>query len=94
MQDQVSRLQALLKQDDAAIEKYLEPRHVIDLFVEFPAARPPSSKVSLPLVAQSSTVGNAAATPVHKLVVLQGSADRRLFQCAMQVQWCGFQVPC
>ena len=47
MQDQVSRLQKLMSQEDAAIEKYLEPRHVIDLFLEFPAARPSFSRVSL-----------------------------------------------
>ena len=34
-----------MQQGDAAIEKYLEPRHVIDLFSEYPSAQPPLSKV-------------------------------------------------
>jgi hypothetical protein len=46
VQDQISHLQRLLKKGDAAIEKFLEPRHVIDLFLEFPAAKPAFSKVS------------------------------------------------
>lgn len=45
-QEQISHLQHLLKQGDAAIEKFLEPRHVIDLFLGFPAAKPALSKVS------------------------------------------------
>jgi hypothetical protein len=46
VQEQISHLQRLLKQGDAAIEKFLEPRHVIDLFLELPAAKPALSKVS------------------------------------------------
>ena len=84
-QDQASRLQELLDRDDAALDKYLEPRHVIDLFLEFPAARPPPSKVCLPCFAQHSTFSMAAAAPMHKRVVLQGNADSRLSKHAVQV---------
>ena len=47
LQDQRDQLRKLLKQGDAAIENYLEPRHVIDLFLEYPSAKPKLFKVRI-----------------------------------------------
>jgi hypothetical protein len=42
---QVGRLHAVLGSGEAALEAYLEPRHVVDVLEDFAPARPPLEKV-------------------------------------------------
>ena len=91
MSAQVAGLKELLSSGDAAIEAYLEPRHVLDVLEDFAPAKPPLDKVGFGIFCACLPLSEdqeCSALPYRTYCRKRHQGDTKILKC-MEVYTAG-----